>query len=69
MNWCGVHGESYWARQRRAGGRIAHHLAVMSVGAALMPVVAVLVLGAVIIRWLNLNRRQDDVDQSEDVVP
>ena len=33
-----------------------------------MPVVAVLLLGAVTIRWLNLNRRKDDVDQSEDVV-
>ena len=68
MNWCGVRGGSYWARQRRASGNIARHIAVLSIGAALMPVVAVLMLGAVTIRWLNLNRRKDDVDQSEDVV-
>ena len=29
-----------------------------------MPVVAVLMLGAVTIRWLNRNRRQNDVDQN-----
>ena len=61
-------GESYTARQIRAGRRITHRLAVMSIGAALMPVVAVLVLGAMTIRWLNRNGEIHDVDQSEDVV-
>ena len=60
MKSCGVRGADYWARQRKAGARIAHRVAVLSIAACLMPLVAAIVVGAATIKWINDTQRKSD---------